>query len=915
MGEGGAHRRVRVAMYSTLLLLAILATVRVVRLGQAEQVRQLDMDIIRVAAEQSAITQRLGVQAARLALHPLEPFAANPLSDTLILSQVQAQHLEDLLAQQAPLQSLAGTALLQAQLRWQRSRVGLWNDVKAVLLQASLHDAQALVQALDVLQAELEQSLLASGDLVVQVQNTAVERSRDAVRMMRWLTGGALLLFVLLGLWLVEPTARAVRRQYRTLASQTDRLKRLAMVAELSSNAMAVTDENHRVIWVNEAFTELTAYMPARAQGRRIGTLLKARSADPERFAEFSEALRDGRGIKREMRISIKGTEVGWVLVDMQPINDERGTLSGWVLVATDLTAVRQQQQLLSLAVDGAGLGIWHWDMVPDTIHCNLRMHTILGYEPGEMDMAATFWNELIHPEDRDHWRQSMRQHLQNPSVPHRLAVRARHLSGRWVWIMFAGTVADRSPQGRAVRMAGVAMDVNAQKAMEQQLRVAARTDGLTQLPNRAVVVDMIRAAIERHKAQPGYHFAVLFMDFDRFKQVNDTLGHSVGDELLRQIARRLQDSLRPGDSFVHTSDFQQIAARIGGDEFVVLLDDMRGDLDAEIVASRLLDVLAVPYTVDTHRISSTVSIGIVTSTHAELDADSVLRDADIAMYEAKRAGRARYVLFEPSMRSDVSASVALENDLRQALPNGEIFVQYQPVVHLPGNTVAGIEALARWRHPQRGLVSPADFIPLAEACGLIDAVGQFVLHQACRTFELLQHQLGPMAPPVVAVNLSRAQLRQPRLVADIQEALRDTGMSPHQLVLEVTESLAAQDATVQHTLREIRALGVGLALDDFGTGYSSLSCLHELPVNTVKIDRSFVSQASDSEYHRVLIEATLRMAHTLGLGTVAEGIETPEQARLMASLGCAEGQGYLFAKPMDVAPLVMWIQSGPHPL
>ena len=915
MGEGGAHRRVRVAMYATLLLLAILASVRVVRLSHAEQVRQLDMDIIRVAAEQSAITQRLGVQAARLALHPLDSAAANPLSDTLALSQLRAHHLEDLLAQQAPSHSLAGVALQQAQLRWERSRSSLWDDVKAVLLQTSARDAKALAQAMDVLQAELDQSLLASGDLVVQVQNLAYERSRDSVASMQWLTGGALVLFVLLGLGLVEPTARAVRRQYRTLASQTDRLKRLAMVAELSSNAMAVTDENHRVVWVNEAFAELTAYPPARAQGRRIGTLLKARSADPSGFAEFARALRGGEGIKREMRVSIKGTEVGWVLVDMQPINDERGMLSGWVLVATDLTAVRQQQQLLTLAVDGAGLGIWHWDMVQDTIHCNLRLHSILGYEPGEMDMTATFWNELIHPEDRDHWRQSMRQHLQDPSIAHRLAVRARHLTGRWVWIMFAGTVADRNPQGRAVRMAGVAMDVNSQKAMEQQLRVAARTDGLTQLPNRAVVVEMIRAAIDRHKAQPGYHFAVLFMDFDRFKQVNDTLGHSVGDELLRQIARRLQDSLRPGDSFVHTSDFQQIAARIGGDEFVVLLDDMRGDLDAEIVASRLLDVLAVPYTVDSHRINSTVSIGIVTSTYAELDADSVLRDADIAMYEAKRAGRARYVMFEPSMRSDVSTSVALENDLRQALPNGEIFVQYQPVVHLPGNTVAGIEALARWRHPQRGLVSPADFIPLAETCGLIDAVGQFVLQQACRTFELLQHQLGTMAPPVVAVNLSRAQLRHPRLVADIQEALRDTSMSPHQLVLELTESLAAQDAMVQQTLREIRALGVGLALDDFGTGYSSLSCLHELPVNTVKIDRSFVSQASDSEYHRVLIEATLRMAHTLGLGTVAEGIETPEQARLMASLGCAEGQGYLFAKPMDVGPLVMWIQSGPHPL
>ncbi|NBX20345.1 MAG: EAL domain-containing protein [Betaproteobacteria bacterium] len=474
------------------------------------------------------------------------------------------------------------------------------------------------------------------------------------------------------------------------------------------------------------------------------------------------------------------------------------------------------------------------------------------------------------------------------------------------MWILFAGRAADRSVQGRVLRLAGVAMDVNAQKALEQQLRTAARTDDLTALPNRTVMVELIRAALARRRVEPGYHFAVLFMDFDRFKQVNDTLGHTVGDALLRQIARRLEDSLRPGDSFAHSGDFDKVAARIGGDEFVVLLDDIRGDLDAIHVAGRLLDVLAAPYVLDGHRVTSTVSIGIVTSTHTEDDADSVLRDADIAMYEAKRTGRARYVLFDPLMRSQVSDSVSLENDLRQALMR----VVYQPLLHLPGHQLAGVEALVRWQHPVRGAVSPVDFIPLAEACGVIAALGQFVLETACQTFEQLQRDLGAAAPPSVSVNLSRAQLREPGLVDMVRDALRSADMEPRQLILEVTESLAAQDALVQTTLQELRAMGVALSLDDFGTGYSSLACLHELPVNSIKIDRSFVNLLDKSEYHRVLIEATLRVAATLKLGTVAEGIETAEQATEMAAMGCQKGQGYWFGRPMDVDALVAWIQT-----
>ena len=685
-------------------------------------------------------------------------------------------------------------------------------------------------------------------------------------------------------------------------------MKRLALVAERSSNAVVLADAQRQIEWVNDAFITITGFTVQESIGQRLGILLERGSADPEAFEQFSFAVQQGRGFKREINIRATTGEARFALVDLQPTHDDAGVSTGWVLIATDLTDLRAQQQLLTLAVDGAGLGTWQWEVQSGAMHCNGRMLEILGYQRDQLGMTFQAWNALVHPDDFTPWIAAVKAQLRDSTVPLRMSVRLKHASGRWIWMMFVGAVVDRSAEGRGLRMAGVAMDVQAQKAMEHELRHAARTDELTQLPNRSVLLSAIEQAIARGRDQQGYQFAVLFMDFDRFKQVNDTLGHSVGDELLRQIASRMQDSLRPGDSLIQTSDFAHVAARIGGDEFVVLLDDIRGDLDAEIVASRLIDVLSMPYSIGVHRVVSSASIGIVTSTHAADDADSVLRDADIAMYEAKRTGRGRYVMFEPSMRHQVSASVSLENDLRQALEQHQLFVVYQPLVNLGSGEFAGVEALLRWRHPQRGLVSPVEFIPIAEACGLIGALGQFVLQTACRAFAAMPFATASSKSPSLAVNLSRAQLRQPGLVADVQDALRANGLSPQQLVLEVTESLAAQDAVVLATLHAIRELGVALSLDDFGTGYSSLSCLHELPVNYVKVDRSFVSQAETSAYHRVLIEATIRMAQTLGLGTVAEGIETQGQAALMATLGCDKGQGYLFSKPLEAPDLVAWV-------
>jgi diguanylate cyclase (GGDEF)-like protein len=446
------------------------------------------------------------------------------------------------------------------------------------------------------------------------------------------------------------------------------------------------------------------------------------------------------------------------------------------------------------------------------------------------------------------------------------------------------------------------------QETLTRRLNSAARTDSLTKMPNRRAVQEQIGLIMARPNTVAHGEFAVLFMNFDRFKQINDTLGNAVGDHVLTTMADRMRVTLPPS----------QMAARIGGDEFVVVLDGMRGVSEVESVALRLLGAIGKPNRISDHEIICNVSIGIVLGAHAAGDADAVLRDASIAMAEAKRAGGGRHVMFDTSMRERAARRGDIEADLRRALQEDELFVVYQPVVGLleGGGTdhSTGVEALVRWQHPTRGIVSPVEFIPVAEECGLIGAVGDFVLARACRDFVQWQSELGVHAPRLLAVNLSRAQLAQPGWTDVVIDILQSSGMQAHQLQLEVTESLAAQDQQVQQRLHELKALGIKLALDDFGTGYSSLASLHLLPVDTVKIDRSFVSQGDTSPHHRVLIEATVKVARSLGMDTVAEGIETQSQANVVRELKCDKGQGYLFSKPLTAPALTQWLAQRRSP-
>jgi len=451
------------------------------------------------------------------------------------------------------------------------------------------------------------------------------------------------------------------------------------------------------------------------------------------------------------------------------------------------------------------------------------------------------------------------------------------------------------------------------QQRLTLQLRDANRTDKLTALPNRAVVLERIELALAAARGDPGFEFAVMFINCDRFNSVNVTFGQDGGDELLRLLAGRLNGTVRAGDAVGRPAEPQRTAARLGGDEFVVVLEGLRHADDAQNIAQRLLDALCKPYSIGGKLVHAGASMGVVLRAQAGADADSLLQDASIAMREAKREGGARYSVFEPSMKERAERRGSMEAGLRRALLEGELFVVYQPIVNLASGDCIAAEALVRWRHPSRGIVPPVEFIEVAEETGLIGPLGEFVLGEACREFVRWQRVLGDRAPRTMSVNLSRAQLANPALVNQVDQALRASGMPAVNLQLEVTETLAAQDPNVQVRLHELKALGLTLALDDFGTGYSSLASLHLLPVDVVKIDRSFVSQAETSSHHRVLIAATVRVARSLGMGTVAEGIETAGQAAVLARLQCDKGQGYLFARPLVADEALHWMAARPH--
>jgi diguanylate cyclase (GGDEF)-like protein len=424
----------------------------------------------------------------------------------------------------------------------------------------------------------------------------------------------------------------------------------------------------------------------------------------------------------------------------------------------------------------------------------------------------------------------------------------------------------------------------------KEHFRHAAFHDSLTGLPNRAMFTELLKAEIESSNRRDPHMFAVLFLDLDRFKNINDSLGHTHGDLLLVAFAERLERTLRPVDTL----------ARFGGDEFAILITGMVDATDAVRVAQRIQEELSEPFVLDKNSAFATASIGIALSSSGYDRPEDILRDADIAMYRAKENGKARYELFDHGMHARAVSRLQLESDLRQAIENKEFCVYYQPIVSLETGRLAGFEALVRWNHPRHGLVSPADFIPVAEETGLIVPIGQWVLNEACAHVRQWQLDSPSHRALSLSVNLSARQVAQPDLLGQIKEALAACKLNPHCLKLEITESVVMENAEAAVLMfKQLRSLGVQLSIDDFGTGYSSLSYLHRFPLNYLKIDRSFVMRLT-TDNDNAIVRTISTLARNLGMEVIAEGIETEEQYQQLKMLGCEYGQGYLFSRPVD---------------
>ncbi len=920
----GPQAWVRAASAAILAVVALAAVGQVWRARSMEQQRQFDSTIHALALSMNALGARLAMAANPVATGETSARSTTGIEEALRHSHADALQLDQLVALHMAAGRLDGddvdaqgsaARLEQAQADWHVQREQLWYRAETLIHAIDQGDDRRARQTALRLQAMLGPATLAATELATEVTRRADQRRRHFVSSL--LAYGVGFVVLLSGLVLVigEVTARAVRRQHDRLLDQAQQLQRLSLVARHSANGMAVLDREGRIEWANGAFVRWFDRGASRAMSL-LELLNHADLQGADRVA-LETALVGQRHVRVPVRCGGPGGRRGLEL-ELQPLPDTEAS-SSFIVLLTDRTEQIERQEtaaLLAHTVDAAGVGTWQWDLLARRMVCNDRLLTMLGWRAADFSGSLDDWLALIHPDDMPGWTASIDSHLLDARRPCHAELRIRRPDGDWAVVQCCGVVTARdASDGTPLRMAGIHVDLTEQVQMQAMLRHAARTDGLTQLPNRAAVFDHVQQVIDRASRQPGFGYAVLFMDFDRFKQINDSLGHAAGDELLRQIAQRLRSALRAGDVVRQGASHGHTVGRIGGDEFVVVLEGIRTRDEAGTVARRLMEVLSQPYDLGAHTVHSTASIGIVTSEQAANDANTLMRDADTAMYEAKRAGRGRWVMFDKSMHERVAHGVLLENDLRHAQARQELFVVYQPVVPLQAGALLGVEALLRWRHPTRGLVPPSEFVPLAEESGLILSLGQWILEQACRQFVAWQQQLGALAPASLAVNLSPRQLQSPGLLAAVTQCLQDSGMPATALQLEVTESLTAQDENARARLRDLKALGLRIALDDFGTGYSSLACLHQLPVDTVKIDRSFVMHAEHSAHHRVLIEATIRVAQSLGMDTVAEGIETAEQAELMHAMHCDRGQGYLFSRPLGVADMPAWLRSrSPEP-
>ena len=653
-------------------------------------------------------------------------------------------------------------------------------------------------------------------------------------------------------------------------------------------------DPDLNVLAWNRAAERLFGWTAAEALGRELPALLF-----PER--ERAAAERELRGLvergaqDQSLRVSVARDGDPrldeWTLV---PLADASGRISGAGLFVREPFATPDRY---AAACQGTGDAVFDWDLGAGRFWLSEGWALQVG-DPATTGAPAD-WLDRVHPSEREQVDLALQAHLDGRSERFESEHRVRHGADGWRWVLARGR-AVRDGAGKPLRLAGSFVDVTRRREAVERALHDALHDPLTHLPNRALFLDLVKRSFARSRRRDDYRFAVVFLDLDRFKPVNDGLGHAAGDDLLRQIAARIQGCLREGDTL----------ARHGGDEFTILLDDVKGPADAQIVADRLHQVTAQPFDVAGHEVFSTLSVGVALSTPAYARPEDLLLDADTAMYRAKALGCARTAVFDSSMRERAPQLLDLEADLRRALLRKEFRILYLPVVEVASGRIQALEALIRWAHPKRGLVGPAEFVPFAEETGLIVPIGSWLLREAGREFEACRSAAGSEALGL-HVNLSSKQLLDTALVSELDEVMHEHHLDPREITLELTESTLQHIEHADDRMAELRGRGVRLCMDDFGAGYSSIGSLHRFALDTVKIDRSLFTGGSPQGKAPGMVRSIVSLAREMGTPVVAEGVETADQFYFLRELGCAGAQGFYFSPPVDGVAACHLVASG----
>jgi len=889
------YRRVRLTLYGVLAALCCNFFIQNWLARQTEESRRLENDAIELAATQRWLSQRI----ARLAQAPSQAngTSARELLATLAQSDMQARRLRELLQAQDLLENPAHAEVRLAWQDWSASRADMAAAVRT--LAATVAQAGPLAGGVDegvgsAVGARADVALSHVQALLDAMHATAARSHAARVRQMQLWGVLNIALLSLLALVAVEPAVRSIRRQYRRLATQAVELQRLALVAERTTNAVLLIDEQRCVAWANQAFTRITGIAPADAVGRDALSVLQPADGDIDATAHLQRSLHSapGGGRLQIRHRAADGLEV-WLDIDIQPLHDDEGATRGHVVVSVDITPFKQVQadlRIAAIAFDSLG-GIAITDANEAILRVNPAFTRITGFTIDEA--RGRSMGELLRSGRHDqaffegvHATLRSARHWQGEVWSRR---KGGEIYPQWLSITAVGDDA-----GRTTHYVAVFTDITEKKRADETIRSLAFFDPLTRLPNRRLLRERILEAIAA-STRTGRHAALLFIDLDHFKELNDSKGHDVGDQLLREVATRLSAGVRSDDT----------VARQGGDEFVVLIAALSDNAEtATSQAARLAETMRCelnrPFLLGSLRHHTSPSIGVTVFAGATHGVDELLKRADSAMYLAKHAGRNAYRFFDPALHAEREQRVELEADLHRALEREQLELHFQPQVDAQGR-VTGAEALLRWNHPTRGSVPPGVFIPLAEESALIADIGTWVLETAAHQLDAWGSQ-GDLARLELAVNVSARQFRKAGFCDIVSGIGARIGPQIGRLKLELTESLILTDVDdVVATMHALRALGVRLALDDFGTGQSSLSYLTRLPLDQLKIDQSFVRNMTQSRPDSVVVQTIIGLAQSLGIDVIAEGVETQAQHRLLLALGCQRQQGYLFGRPLPL--------------